>query len=139
MLPRDDGHAAVGKRGGIAVMPRRHFRADGNGLYAPGHLHRDTMPAYCIANIEVHTPDIYDSYRRHTAGTLPKFGGRFLVRGGATEVAEGSWQPARLVVIEFPSMDDLQAWYRSPEYQAIVRGRREGARSEVVFVEGFTP
>ncbi|WP_309974685.1 DUF1330 domain-containing protein [Variovorax guangxiensis] len=32
-----------------------------------------------------------------------------------------SWQPARLVVIEFPSMDDLHAWYRSPEYQAIVR------------------
>jgi uncharacterized protein (DUF1330 family) len=120
-------------------MPRRHFRADGKGLYLPGHFHRDTMPAYCIANIEVHTPDIYDSYRRHTAGTLPKFGGRFLVRGGATEVIEGSWQPARLVVIEFPSMDDLQAWYRSPEYQAIVRGRQEGARSELVFVEGFAP
>ncbi|VWX56176.1 D-fructose-6-phosphate amidotransferase [Burkholderiales bacterium 8X] len=97
------------------------------------------MSAYCIANIEVHTPETYESYRRHTAGTLPPFGGRFLVRGGKTQVVEGSWQPARLVIIEFPSMDDLQAWYRSPAYQAIVGGRREGAHSEVVFVEGFIP
>ena len=97
------------------------------------------MSAYCIANIKVHTPEIYESYRRHTAGTLPAFGGRFIVRGGATEVVEGSWQPGRLVVIEFPSMDDLQAWYRSVEYQAIVRGRHEGASSDIVFVEGFAP
>jgi uncharacterized protein (DUF1330 family) len=127
MLSRDGRHAA-------AAFPR-----DGNGFYPLGLLRRNTMPAYCIANIEVHTPDKYDSYRRHTAGTLPKFGGRVLVRGGATEVVEGSWQPSRLVVIEFPSMGNLQDWYRSPEYQAIARGRREGARSDVVFVEGFTP
>jgi uncharacterized protein (DUF1330 family) len=97
------------------------------------------MPAYCIANIDVHTPAIYDNYRQHTSGTLGKFGGKFIVRGGQAQVIEGNWQPVRLVIIEFPSTEALQAWYHSPEYQAIVAGRHDGAHSDVVMVEGFTP
>lgn len=97
------------------------------------------MPAYCIANVEVHTPEIYEGYRRHTLGTVEKYGGKFIVRGGPLESVEGSWNPARLVILEFPSMEVLQKWYHSREYQAIVAGRHDGARSDVVFVEGFPP
>jgi len=94
------------------------------------------MTAYCIANVEVHSPDIYETYRQHTFGTVQKFGGRFIVRGGDVQLIEGSWMPTRLIVIEFASMDDLCQWYRSPEYQSIIAGRHDGARTDLVFVEG---
>lgn len=97
------------------------------------------MPAYAIANIEVHSPQIYENYRRHTAGTLDAYGGSFLIRGGQAEVIEGTWKPGRLVILEFPSMEALKNWYRSPAYQAIIADRHKGARSDIVAVEGFSP
>ena len=63
------------------------------------------MPAYLIADTHITDHATYDEYKRQVAPLIAKFGGRFLVRGGAHEVLEGTWQPARLVVIEFPDMD----------------------------------
>jgi len=95
------------------------------------------MPAYCIANIEVTDPKGYDEYRSRTLATIEKFGGRFIVRGGAHEVKEGKWQPHRLIVLQFPDMGTARRWYDSGEYQSIIQYRAGSAHTDLVLVDGL--
>lgn len=95
------------------------------------------MPAYAIANIEVTDPKGYDEYRSRTLATIEKFGGRFIVRGGATEVKEGKWQPQRLIVLQFPDLDAARRWYDSSEYQSIIKYRIGTANTDLVLVDGL--
>jgi uncharacterized protein (DUF1330 family) len=94
------------------------------------------MPAYVIADIDVHDPDAYAPYRAESTATVAEHGGRWVVRGGAHEVAEGDWRPGRLVVIEFPSMEAARGWYESERYRAAAEVRRAASTGSVVFVEG---
>ena len=68
------------------------------------------MPAYVIANVTVTDLPAMEEYRKQVPATLAKYGGRFVVRGGAIQTVEGDWKPSRLVVIEFPSRADAQRW-----------------------------
>ena len=95
------------------------------------------MTAYVIADIEVTDPAGYEEYRRLAGPALEAYGGCFLVRGGATETLEGTWQPRRLIVLEFESVDQVRQWYHSPEYQAAKAIRERTARSNLVIVEGL--
>lgn len=94
------------------------------------------MPAYLIADVTVRDPDAYAAYAAQVPATLEPYGGRFLVRGGASEVIEGERRPGRLVVIEFPDGAALRRWYASGAYQGIVGVRWEAAEASVVAVEG---
>ena len=62
------------------------------------------MAAYVLADITILDPDLYEDYRRQVPALIEKYGGRYLVRGGASEVLEGEWQPNRLIVLEFPDI-----------------------------------
>ena len=94
------------------------------------------MAAYVIANVEVTDPAAYEEYRANVPGTITAYGGRYLARAGATEVLEGDWTPHRLVILEFPSLAQLKAWYKSPEYRPLLEIRKRTARSRVIVVEG---
>ncbi|MCY4581579.1 MAG: DUF1330 domain-containing protein [Chloroflexi bacterium] len=94
------------------------------------------MPAYLMADVQVHDLESYAAYGAQVPATLEQFGAKFLVRGGASEVIEGEYQPSRLVVIEFPDMETLKAWYNSEAYQGIVGVRWEAATASVICVEG---
>jgi uncharacterized protein (DUF1330 family) len=94
------------------------------------------MPAYLIADIEVTDPQVYERYREAAGASLAAHGGRFVVRGGATEVLEGDWTPRRLVVLEFESMEAARSWYDSPEYTAAKEFRLRSADSRLVLVDG---
>jgi uncharacterized protein (DUF1330 family) len=95
------------------------------------------MPkAYLICDIEVTDPVAYGEYRKLAGPALEKHGGRYLVRGGATEVLEGDRQPGRVVVAEFPSVEAARAWYDSPEYLEARRVREGASRGSFVLVEG---
>jgi uncharacterized protein (DUF1330 family) len=94
------------------------------------------MSAYVVGDITVTDPERYADYSAHTEATLEPFGGRFVVRGGASEVVEGEWAPGRLVVIEFPSMEAARAWYASDAYRAILPIRQEASIGGLVLVEG---
>jgi uncharacterized protein (DUF1330 family) len=94
------------------------------------------MRAYVIAEVEVTDQAIYDEYRRQVPATLEKYGGRFAVRGGKTETLEGGWAPRRLVMVEFPSMEQALRWYRSPEYAPLIALRQRASRGKLVAVEG---
>ena len=97
------------------------------------------MSAYVVAEVEVTEPAVYEQYRKLVPATIAKYGGKFLVRGGAVETKEGSWQPKRLVVLEFSSMDQARKWYHSPEYAPALALRARAARSKVLLVEGAPP
>ena len=94
------------------------------------------MAAYVIADIEITDPHAYEEYRRRVPATIAQYGGRYVVRGGATEVLEGDWQPRRLVVIEFPSLAQARRWYDSEEYREPRAIRQRCSRGHAVLVEG---
>jgi len=95
------------------------------------------MAAYVIADVEVTDPAAYEEYRKLVPATIEKYGGKYLARGGATEVKEGNWTPARLVILEFASMDQAKRWYGSPEYAPALAIRKRASRSKLVFAEGL--
>jgi uncharacterized protein (DUF1330 family) len=95
------------------------------------------MAAYVIVDIlEVTDPARIEEYRRRVAGTFVPYGGRLLVRGGPHEVIEGTWQPRRLVELEFPSLAQAHRWYESEEYREPKALRLRAADANLVFVEG---
>ena len=94
------------------------------------------MPAYVIFDIHVDDPDAYAPYREPAGKTVEEHGGRYLARGGACEVLEGHWDVDRLVILEFPSMEQAQAWYRSAEYQEVAAIRQSASRGRGVIVQG---
>jgi uncharacterized protein (DUF1330 family) len=94
------------------------------------------MSAYVIGDIEVTDTALYEDYRKQVAATVQKYGGRFVVRGGKVEALEGGWSPKRLVLLEFPSMEQAQKWYRSSEYAPLITLRQRASRGRLVLVEG---
>ncbi len=93
---------------------------------------------YWIARVTVHDPDGYKAYVAANAEAFARFGGRFVVRGGRTEVMEGVARP-RNVVIEFDSYETALECYRSPEYQRALALRQPVAEAELIICEGYEP
>ena len=95
------------------------------------------MAAYIYGNIEITQPELYEEYRRDVPALIAAHGGRYLVRGGAVSVLEGSGVPQRQVILEFPDMAHLQAFYHSPEYQRLVAIRQRAASGTLFAIEGY--
>lgn len=94
------------------------------------------MPAYVIVNVDVTDPVPYEDYKKAAHASITAHGGRYLARGGATHVLEGSWTPRRLVLLEFPTPDQARAWWDSSEYAAPKALRQSCSSAELVIVEG---
>jgi uncharacterized protein (DUF1330 family) len=94
------------------------------------------MPAHVIADIEITDPAGYEEYRRRVPAIVAQYGGRYLVRGGASETLEGDWHPRRLVVLEFPSMAQARAWYDSEECREPRAIRQRCSQGHAILVEG---
>ena len=94
------------------------------------------MAGYIVADIEITDRDEYQKYAQQTEATLEPYGGKFLVRGGQPETLEGDWKSKRIVIIEFPSVEQAKAWYDSPEYSAIIGIRHRSAVSNILIVRG---
>ena len=94
------------------------------------------MPAYVIANVDVKDPALFEEYRKQVPATVAKHGGRFVVRGGTHERREGSWAVSRLVILEFPSLEQARRWYDSEDYREPKALRIKSATPDLVIVEG---
>lgn len=94
------------------------------------------MAAYVIAQVEITDPQAFERYRAEVPATLAAFGGRFIVRGGASETLEGDWQPKRLVIIEFPDRATAKAWWASQAYAGPKALRQRSARTELIVIDG---
>ena len=94
------------------------------------------MAAYVLAEVEVTNPDGYKEYTALVPDTIAKYGGRFLVRGGNSEVLEGDWPKVRRVIIEFESMQQAKRWWDSTEYEKPKAMRRANSKGRLILLEG---
>lgn len=95
------------------------------------------MVAYALIELEVTNIDGMGPYLAAVSDTIASHGGRYLVRGGNTEVVEGGLgQYPVKVILEFPSMSAANGWYNSSEYQEILHHRTENSKCNFVWAEG---
>ncbi|KRP90891.1 DUF1330 domain-containing protein [Bradyrhizobium yuanmingense] len=94
------------------------------------------MAAYVISEVEVRDPEDFKTYRALAARTVAQYGGRYLVRGGKAELAEGNLPPKAIIIVEFASMARLKEWYASPEYAEALKLRQTALERRLLFVEG---
>jgi len=97
------------------------------------------MAAYVIVDIRVTDPVRYEEYRKLSGPALEAHGGRFVVRGGASETLEGDWSPGRIVVLEFDTMEQARRWYESEEYREAMRIRKASSQARMILVQGVGP
>lgn len=95
------------------------------------------MAAYAVGilyDLKPHADIV--KYLETIDATLQPFGGRFAVHAADPEIREGTFD-ARFILIEFATLDDIRAWYDSPEYRAIIPLRADHSNSVVFFVDGI--
>jgi uncharacterized protein (DUF1330 family) len=98
------------------------------------------VAAYVISEVEPRDPALMEKYRALAAASIARHGGRYIVRGGAAELVEGSPPVKTLVIVEFPDMPRATEWYASADYAQALELRRAGAlERRLVFVEGVAP
>ena len=95
------------------------------------------MPAYVIAHIDVKDAVRYEAYKKMSPVSIEKYGGRFIARGGKCEVLEGTWQPKRLVLLEFPSVERAREWWASEDYRPARELRQATSSGDMIIVEGL--
>ena len=111
------------------------------GATAVQTLHAQTKPpAYNIAEITIKDQDGYNKeYLPLITKALTDAGGKFLVRGGKTISYEGAAPATRVVVIQFESLDKLEALYNSAPYKDAVAVGDKYATQRIFGAEGVSP
>lgn len=94
------------------------------------------MAAYIVVEVDVRDAARYEDYKHMVPPTLAQYGGRFVVRGGVAETLEGDWSPGRIVIVEFPSVEQARAWWGSAEYAPAKELRQATAHTRMILVEG---
>jgi uncharacterized protein (DUF1330 family) len=95
------------------------------------------MPAYVIVDIDIQDPVGYEEYKKHASATVFRYGGKYVARGGRTEVLEGDWHPNRVVILEFGSIDRAKEWLDCEEYREPRKLRHKTAKTNMIVVEGL--
>jgi uncharacterized protein (DUF1330 family) len=94
------------------------------------------MAAYLVVDIGITNPTQFEEYKKLAPAAIAKYGGRYVIRGGAYEVLEGDWKPERLTIVEFESMEKAKAFYNSPEYAVAIKARTGAANFKALVVQG---
>jgi len=94
------------------------------------------MSAYIIVEIDIVDPVGYEEYKKLASASVLNHGGKYIVRGGTTEVLEGNWKPKRIVVLEFESMQQAKEWLNCEEYREPRKMRHRTAKSNMLLVDG---
>ncbi len=97
------------------------------------------MAAFLLADVAVPDMDAYikSGYIETVPKIAAKYGGVYRARGGDMELLEGDWQPVRMIIIEFPTMVDLKAFYDCEEYAPYRKIRQDMTNSKIVAVDGL--
>ena len=95
------------------------------------------MATYLIVGTVVDDRVVYENDKLQGNPLVEQYGGEYLARGGALLVKESDlWSPTRMVVVRFPDTAMAEAFYNSPQYQAILPISKESARRTLVMLEG---
>ncbi|MFA6358648.1 MAG: DUF1330 domain-containing protein [Candidatus Omnitrophota bacterium] len=96
------------------------------------------MSVYMIVEAkEVTDKNKYSEYIQKVPQTIAKFGGKYLARGGKVLTVAGDWNPPRLIIVKFASMDNFQSWWNSSEYKLVAPLREQSAKTNAIVVEGL--
>ena len=93
------------------------------------------MPAYVVAMMSVHDAETYKKYTDRTPPTVKKYGGKFLTRGEPITTVEGEEYDGRMVLLEFPSRADVEAWYADPDYSEALQYRQAASTMHRLLVQ----
>lgn len=94
------------------------------------------MSAYFVLQIEWASLEARRAYVEGLSNMIEKNGGEFIIASPDFRVVEGKWEPGLFIVIRFPTMQALSAWYDSEEYRPVREFRLKNSRSDAVIVEG---
>ena len=95
------------------------------------------MSAYLIVDTKITNPAAYEEYKKLAKPIAEKYGGIYRARGGAMDVLEDElWTPTRIVIVEFPSIEDARAFVDSDEYAPVKSMRQDNAQCTLFIVEG---
>lgn len=130
-----------GKHMKIKSGIRRYTSATVIGMLAAAGVHAQEPAAgkpraFYISEFVVTDREGIKPYSAQVESTFRPFGGRYIVRGGNINMLEGDGPKGGMVVIEFDTKEQAQAWYDSPAYRKIMPIRHKTATSRVYIVEG---
>ena len=94
------------------------------------------MSAYVIVDLEIVDPVGYEEYKKLASATVEKYDGKYIVRGGPVEMLEGDWNPKRIVILQFESMQRAKEWLHCEEYREPRKMRHRTAKTNMILVEG---
>lgn len=97
------------------------------------------MPAYLLIEIEIHDRDTYFQYIEKARPIVESYGGHYLIRGGKVTPLFGDWIPERIILIQFPSQEDIERCFSSKEYLKIAKLRENSTKTRSVILEGLLP
>jgi uncharacterized protein (DUF1330 family) len=138
IVARPPGRPAAWRRCGCVAhfLPRTAHAAFSQPCANP--LNGAFMTTYLVVDTLLTNPELYEQYKLVAKPIVEKHGGTYLARGGKLSVKEDQlWKPTRMVLIEFPSMEQAEGFYQSAEYQQALGISRQAARRTVFFLEGI--
>lgn len=96
------------------------------------------MPAYIVVDTRIEDPVTYEDYKAQARPIAESYGGVYRARGGTMDMVESDlWEPHRLVIVEFPSMERAQAFLNSPEYAPVAKIRHSAAKCSLTIIDGM--
>ena len=94
------------------------------------------MSAYIVVEAEIQDWEKFGAYAEAVPPIVARYGGEYLVLGGASEVLEGDWGDIRVVLHRWPDGDSARTFWQSPEYRQAKRLREGTGRFRVMLVVG---
>lgn len=89
------------------------------------------MTVYLIADVKVADDAWIPDYAANVHDIVHKHGGKYLSRSGSITNIEGEPLDTTLIaLLEFPSMDALQAFVNDPDYAPYAKARQDGTVSK---------
>jgi uncharacterized protein (DUF1330 family) len=94
------------------------------------------MPAYLIAQPEeIYDPAGLQQYVEQVIPLMATFGGRYIITSSAVTVLEGEGATVGAAVAEFPSMEQLRAFWAAPAYAPLRALRQRSLRVRIIAVD----
>jgi len=93
------------------------------------------MPAYVVSMMSINDPETYKQYTDRTPSIVKKYGGKFLTRGEEITCVEGQTYEGRLVLLEFPSKQDVEAWFADPDYEYAMKFRHASSTMHYLLLQ----
>jgi len=97
------------------------------------------MSVYMIIEIDIKNEELYSQYVEKVPEIIDQYGGRYLIRGGEVTPLSGHWNPERIIVIAFETVEQLQRCFSSPEYLELAPLREQSTVSKAIMVESYVP